>query len=63
MKKKLALPITKADLDYMETHLQRKGSTHADFESWWKESMQESTGRKWLQVILTMWEAGRMARK
>ena len=47
---------SKADLDWMETHLQR----HArGFDAWWKTFVQENSGRDVIRAIVSVWEAGR----
>ena len=46
----------KVDLDWMETAVQRHTG---GFEAWWKQNRDELSGRDWMQIIISIWEAGR----
>ena len=47
---------TKKDLDYMESAIQRHTG---GFNTWWKQNCHELSGRDWLNLIITTWEAAR----
>ena len=61
--KKLSLECefpTEADLDWMEKAVQRhtKG-----FKVWWKENRNSISGRDWMRIFISTWEAGRGVKK
>ena len=59
MKRRLKLACefpSKADLDWMETHIQRHTG---GFKAWWAQATKELSGREIIQAIISVWEAGR----
>jgi len=50
---------TNADLDWMEVAIQRHTG---GFEEWWNQNKNELSGREWLKIIISVWEAGRGAK-
>ena len=50
---------TEADLDWMEVAIQRHTG---GFEEWWNQNKNELSGREWLKIIISVWEAGRGAK-
>ena len=50
---------TEADLDWMETAVQRHTG---GFDAWWKQNRNEFSGREWMNIFITVWEAGRGAK-
>ena len=51
---------TEEDLDWMEKSIQRhtKG-----FKAWWEQNRDSISGRDFMHVIISTWEAGRSAKK
>ncbi len=47
---------SEADLDWMENAVQRHTG---GFEMWWEQSKNELSGRDWMRVFISIWEAGR----
>jgi hypothetical protein len=47
---------SKADLDWMESAVQRHTG---GFDTWWKQNRDELSGRQWMMVFISVWEAGR----
>jgi hypothetical protein len=47
---------TEKDLDWMETAVQR----HTEgFVDWWEHNKDNISGREWMRLFITVWEAGR----
>ena len=50
---------TETDLDWMETAVQRHTG---GFDTWWKQNRDELSGRDWMKIFISVWEAGRGAK-
>ena len=48
------------DLDWMETAIQRHTG---GFPAWWAEARDSVSGRELMRAIISIWEAGRGAKK
>jgi hypothetical protein len=48
---------TEEDLDWMEGAVQRHTG---GFDEWWKQNATRVSGRGWLRIIITVWEASRI---
>jgi len=50
---------TEKDLDWMETAVQRHTG---GFDTWWKDNKNSISGRDWIKLFITVWEAGRISK-
>ncbi len=57
--KSLCLP-DRDDIEWMTRAVQRHTG---GFDVWWEQNRDKLSGREWLQIFLTIWEAGNRRRK